>query len=454
MNWPALKEELSRLVHLGLPIALAEFSGMALATISTLMMGRIGAAEVAAIGAVHPIFWTVALIGVAGLSMTSPLVANAREQDDPVEIKKIFFASSIIAGLVSLVLGGVLAIINLNFESLGNEAEITAIGQPYFWVWIAMLPLLSSYYNLIYFTDGLSLTKVGMYVSLGGLILGIFCNWVFIFGHLGLPRMGLMGLGLSIVVVNSLQFASMLLYLRRSKHFFAIRHARVKRAQVWQKAREYLSVSLPVGVQTIVEYLAYALGAVWVGRLGKFPLAAHQIGMTLVGTTFVVLMAIGTAGSIRIGQGLGQNNAKGIRLSGFAAMALAVGIVLLPASAFLTLSETLARFFIEDERVWSTAASLIVIAGLFQISDATQSVGISILRGMEDTKMPSIISLVAYWILGMPIGYLLAFKLHWGVEGVWMGFLIALSTQAIWFAWRFYQLTARMLAKPSGADDD
>jgi MATE family multidrug resistance protein len=184
---------------------------------------------------------------------------------------------------------------------------------------------------------------------------------------------------------------------------------------------------------------------VWVGHLGKYPLAGHQIAMTLVGTTFVVLMAIGTAGSIRIGQAFGQKNPDQIRLSGYAAMLLAVGLVLIPATTFMFGSQALARFFIDDPKVWDIASSLIVIAGFFQVSDAMQSVGISLLRGMEDTRMPSLISFVAYWILGMPIAYGLTFSLHWGVQGIWVGFLIALSTQALWFTWRFNQLSKKQV---------
>jgi multidrug resistance protein, MATE family len=444
MNWDNFRTELKALVHLGLPIALAEFSGMALATCSTLMMGKIGATEVAAIGAVHPVFWTIALIGVAGLSMTSPLVAAAQEREDHREVKKILYASSLIALCLSLLLGLVMIGINLNFGQLGHPAEVSLVGQPYFWVLIAIFPILSMYFNLIYFTDGLSLTKVGMYVSLGGFVAGLFFNWVFIFGQFGLPRLGLMGLACSTVLVNSLQFLAMLWYLRSNVKFKAMREAKVLRVEVWQKALEYLKVSLPVGVQTVVEFMAYALGAVWVGQFGKYPLAAHQIGMTLVGVSFVVLMAIGTAGSIRIGQGLGQRNPQGVRLSGFSAMALALGIVLIPGTAYLFAAEPLAKLFIDDEQVWSIAASLITIAGFFQLSDATQSVGISLLRGLEDTTMPTVISLVAYWALGMPLGYYLAFHAGWGVQGVWMGYLVALSTQAVWFAWRFYVLSGRI----------
>ena len=440
-----LKSELRILIKLGLPIALAELSGMVLATLGTYMIGQIGVTDVAAAGAANPIFWLVALIGIGGLSMTSPLVAAADERDEPAEVKRILFASSItsllFAGIEILFLG----LLNLNFHLLGHQTDVATLAQPYLWILIAQLPMMSLYFNLIYFTDGLSLTRIGLVFSLLGFVFGALLNWLFVFGHWGFPQMGLYGLGLSSMLTIILQLGAMLIYLRNSHRFRYIMAPNITWPAIWSKTKDYISVALPVSGQALIEYSAYAVGAIWIGQLGKYPLAGHQVAMTLVGTTFVVLMAIGTAGSIRIGQAFGQKNPAQIRLSGYAAMLLGVGVVLIPALSFMFASDAIARFFIDDPKVWDIAASLIVIAGFFQVSDAMQSVGISLLRGMEDTRMPSLISFVAYWILGMPIAYWLIFHLNWGVQGVWIGFLIALTTQAIWFTWRFNQLSRRQV---------
>jgi len=440
-----LKSELRILIALGLPIALAELSGMILATLGTYMIGQVGVTDVAAAGATNPIFWLVALIGIGGLSMTSPLVAAADERGDAAEVKRLLFASSITSLFFALAEGVVLTVLNLNFQILGHKADVAGLASPYLWILIAQLPMMSLYFNFIYFTDGLSMTKIGLVFSLVGVVLGALFNWLFVFGHWGIPRMGLSGLGISSILTITLQLTAMLVYLRNSQRFKHFMETHISWKEVWEKTKAFVAIALPVSGQALIEYMAYALGAVWVGHLGKYPLAGHQIAMTLVGTTFVVLMAIGTAGSIRIGQAFGQKNPDQIRLSGYAAMLLAVGLVLIPATTFMFGSQALARFFIDDPKVWDIASSLIVIAGFFQVSDAMQSVGISLLRGMEDTRMPSLISFVAYWILGMPIAYGLTFSLHWGVQGIWVGFLIALSTQALWFTWRFNQLSKKQV---------
>jgi len=440
-----LKSELRILIALGLPIALAELSGMILATLGTYMIGQVSVTDVAAAGATNPIFWLVALIGIGGLSMTSPLVAAADEREDPAEVKRLLFASSITSLFFALIEGLALAALNLNFQVLGHKPDVAALASPYLWILIAQLPMMSVYFNFIYFTDGLSMTKIGLVFSLVGVVLGALFNWLFVFGHWEFPRMGLYGLGVSSILTIALQLTGMVFYLRSSQRFKHFMETQISWSEVWEKTKSFIAIALPVSGQALIEYSAYALGAVWVGHLGKYPLAGHQVAMTLVGTTFVVLMAIGTAGSIRIGQAFGQKNPEQIRLSGYAAMLLAVGLVLIPASTFVFGSHALARFFIDDPKVWDIASSLIVIAGFFQVSDAMQSVGISLLRGMEDTRMPSLISFVAYWILGMPIAYWLTFYLNWGVQGVWIGFLIALSTQALWFTWRFDQLSKKQV---------
>lgn len=444
MNRSSFRSELRILIQLGLPIAFAELSGMLLATLGTYMIGQVNVTDVAAAGATNPIFWLVALIGFGGLSMTSPLVAAADERKDPVEVKRILYASSITALLFTLVEGVVLLIAAFNFEWLGHEADVAQLAQPYLWILIAQLPIMSLYVNLVYFTDGLSMTKVGLVFSLIGVAIGAVLNWIFVFGLGSIQPQGVFGLGISMLINNALQFIGMVLYLQNSHRFKEILQSKISSSEIWQKTREYIGLALPVSGQALIEYSAYSLGAVWVGHLGKYPLAAHQVGMTLVGTTFVVLMAIGTAGSIRIGQALGQKNLAQIRLAGVSSMALAVGLVLIPALFFILAANPIARFFIDDPKVWDLAAGLIVIAGFFQVSDAMQSVGISLLRGMEDTRMPSLISFVAYWLLGMPIAYWLTFQLGWGVKGVWIGFLIALSTQAVWFTWRFSALSRQI----------
>jgi multidrug resistance protein, MATE family len=394
---------------------------------------------------VNPIFWLVVLVGLGSLSMTSPLVAAANERGDTAEIKRILLASSIMALLFALVEAVLLTALNLNFHLLGHDLEVAAQAQPFLWALIAMLPCMMLFNNLIFFTDGLSLTKVGMVFSLSSIGVGVFLNWLLIYGNAGFPRLGLLGAGISMALSTVFQFAGMLWYLRRGVVFRPVLKMPVGAKEVYGKMRAFAAVSLPVGLQTAVEVLAYAVGAVWVGRLGKYPLAAHQIAMTLASSTFVVLMAIGAAGAIRIGQAMGQGDRRQLRLSGFSAMLLAVGLVLLPALSFLLFPQSLARFFVNEAEVWGMASSLIVIAGFFQLSDAVQSVGISLLRGLEDTKLPSLISLIAYWVLGLPVGYWLAFYAGWGVQGVWVSFLIALTTQAVWFTLRFSSLSRARL---------
>ena len=438
------RQEAKEIVKLGVPIAIAQIGGMLLGIISTSFLGEIGVLPVAAMGAASPIFWIVVLIGIGALSMTSPLVAAAQHRGDNAEIKRILYASSVLAVILATVQLFILLLIGNNFHFLGYTEEVANAAIPYLWWLLPVLYPLLLFSNFIFFTDGLSKTRVGMIFSLIALLLGILLSWLFIFGKMGFPKMGLIGVAITMFIIEVLQMLGMWWYLKTNSFFQPILAIPLSRVEIITKLREYASLALPVGLQALIEYPAYTLGAIWIGHLGKYPLAGHQIAITLASSTFVVLMAIGAAASIRIGQAMGTRNGLQVQRTGIVSMILAVGFVTIPLLVFNIMPVTIAGWFIYDKNVIPIAASLLTIAGFFQISDAIQSVGISILRGLEDTFMPSVISFVCYWLIGIPLGYWFTFHLHWGAVGVWYSFLIGLSTQAIFFTVRFWQLSSKM----------
>ena len=436
--------ELKEILTLGLPIAIAQIGGMLSGVISTSFLGELGALPVAAMGAANPVFWIVALIGIGALSMTSPLVAAAQERGDEGEVKRLLYASTILAVLLAVVQIIILLFIGQNFHLLGYTPEVAAAALPFLWLMIPVLLPLLLFSNFIFFTDGLSKTRIGMMFSLVALALNVLLCWLLVFGKFGFPKLGLPGVALSMLLTEILQVIAMWWYLRRDPFFQSFFAVPISHVEVLTKLREYASLALPVGLQALIEYPAYTLGAIWIGNLGKYPLAGHQIAITLASSTFVILMAIGAAASIRVGQAMGTRNGLQIQRSGVVGMALAVGFVMIPLLLFNIMPEPIVRLFIDDENVLPIATSLLMIAGFFQISDAVQSVGISLLRGLEDTFMPSVISFVCYWLIGVPLGYWFTFHLGWGAIGVWYSFLIGLSTQAVCFSVRFWQLSNKM----------
>jgi multidrug resistance protein, MATE family len=447
MTFQDFKTEAREITHLGLPIAIASLSGMVISLTNTWMLGKISTTDVAAAGAANPMFWIIALVGMSSLSMTSPLIAAANEQNDVVEMKKILNASWVIALLFALGELALLIPIGLNFNHLGYEPEVATKAQSYLWTMLPALFPLMLQVNAVHFADGLSLTRVGMVISLSSIVVTTFLNWLFIFGNWGFPKLGIEGIGIVFTVSEFIQFAVMWLYLNRAAVFKPIMAVVVSASEVKNKMKDYAQLALPVGLQAAAEFFAFSLGALWIGQMGKYPQAAHQISITLSASTWVVFMAIGAAGSIRVAQGYGSGDKILIKTTGKTAIWLAIALVLVPVLAFVFIPETIVRFFIDDPSVIPIAASLTFVSGFFQVSDALQSVGASLLKGLEDTKIPTIGTIVAYWVLGMPVGYYLAFVQNWGALGVWIGFLVALSVQAAWYVFRFFQLANRIMPK-------
>jgi MATE family multidrug resistance protein len=205
----------------------------------------------------------------------------------------------------------------------------------------------------------------------------------------------------------------------------------------WTVIKKILSLGLPSGIQYFFEVGAFAFAVVMVGWLGTAQLAAHQIAINLASISFMAVLGISVAGSIRVGNAVGMKDIAETRRAGFTASLLGASIMFGAGVIFILLRNFLPTLYVNDEVVISYASSLLVIAALFQISDGTQAVGIGILRGLTDVKFPTAITFIAYWIVGLPVGYLLGFTFKLGVQGVWIGLLLGLTTSAILLTLRF-----------------
>ena len=201
--------------------------------------------------------------------------------------------------------------------------------------------------------------------------------------------------------------------------------------------KKILSLGLPSGFQYFFEVGAFSFAVIMIGWIGANELAAHQIAINLASISFMAVLGISQAASIRVGNAMGEQNIVNVRKAGFTGIILGASIMSLAGLTFILLNKSLPTLYINDEVVISIASRLIIIAALFQISDGTQAVGIGVLRGLTDVKGPTIITFVAYWIISLPIAYLLAFNFNLGVDGVWIGLLIGLTASAFMLTLRF-----------------
>jgi MATE family multidrug resistance protein len=279
--------------------------------------------------------------------------------------------------------------------------------------------------------------KPAMVVTLLANFVNVFVNWVLIFGNLGAPALGLAGAGWATFCTRTLMAVALAIYISRSARYSQFNPSLRFKTIDMQIIKNVLRIGVPSGIQYVFEVGAFTGSAIIIGWLGTVPLAAHQIALNLAAISFMFALGISSAASIRVGNAVGRKDKRGVRFAGFSAMVLSCAVMGTFGILFILLRYFLPSLYIDDPAVIEVAASLLIIAALFQLSDGTQAVGIGALRGMADTRVPMLITFIAYWIIGLPGGYLLGFTFDMGVEGVWVALLCALTASALMLLIRF-----------------
>jgi MATE family multidrug resistance protein len=208
-----------------------------------------------------------------------------------------------------------------------------------------------------------------------------------------------------------------------------------------------IRIGVPTGFQFIFEVGAFSTAAIMMGWLGVTALAAHQIAINLASISYMMASGLSSAAMVRVGNQLGRNDIKSLRAAGFTVFGMVTMFMAISAVIFIVFREFLPSLYIDDDVVIHMSAGLLIIAGLFQLSDGIQVVGLGALRGMADVKVPTVVTLVAYWVIGLPLGYILAFVLDFQEKGIWYGLLIGLSVTGVMLLYRFHSLSASLLEK-------
>ena len=287
------------------------------------------------------------------------------------------------------------------------------------------------------FLEGLSIPNPPMIIAISANLLNAFLNWIFIYGNFGFPAMGLSGAGIATTTTRWVMAAVLMI--------FTLKYVRVKIYEPKFKikpvdnnlVKKLINIGLPSGFQYLLEVGAFAFGAIMVGWIGAKPLAAHQIAISLASATYMVILGIASAGTIRVGDAVGKKSIRQIRLAGFSAIGLASAVMLTFAVIFFLFRNIFPTFYTNNVEVIEIASVLLIVAGLFQLFDGLQATGIGILRGLTDVKIPLLISILSYWVVAIPISYLLGFVFNFGAAGIWVGLLLGLALLGITMLFRF-----------------
>lgn len=439
------KAHFKKNILLAVPVMLSQLGHVMVGVADSIMVGQLGTVPLAAVSLGNGIFAVVLMFGIGMSFAITPLVAAADGENNYRKSAKVFkhgfyinLATGILLFLLTFACGPVLYL-------LDQPEEVVRLTIPYLGIIALSLVPFMIFQSFKQFAEGLSFTKYAMYITVAANLINIGLNYVMIYGKLGFEPMGLVGAGWATLISRILMPIAMGIYVIKGAAFRPYLKGFRWRGISKKLTIRMIKLGFPTGMQFVFEVGAFSGALFMVGWLGTKPLAAHQIAINLASVSYMMATGISAAATVRVGNQLGKNDIPNLRMAGFTSFILGVGFMCFTALIFILGQSFLPGLYSKDAEVIGIAASLVVIAAFFQISDGIQVVALGALRGLEDVRVPTVIAVIAYWVIGLPLGYFLSFHMGLGARGIWFGLLTGLSLAAIMLSYRFNLLTRRLL---------
>ncbi len=433
--------ECASTLHLALPLILAQLLQVGMGLIDTLMAGRLGAVELAAVG-LGSSLWILVFLACSGTLMAlSPLIAHLNGENDKDAITRQFQQGLWVALLVGLLAIPLTYLTSLAIPLIGVSGMISERASDYLRILAWSMPGLCLYLAGRYLCEGMGHTRPVLLVQLLLLPLNVLGNTLLMFGYLGFPALGALGAAWSTAIGLWIGAGCMLGYLARSRRFQALALFQQVPGPDWRQAGRLLSLGLPIAIAITLEAGLFSAVALLMGRLGPIAMAAHQVALNYASLMFMMPLGISQAITIRVGHALGQKDPQLARWRGQSGIMLAGGIMLTSALVMLLLRHRIVAFYTTDLQVAQLAVQLLFAAALFQFSDGLQVSAAGALRGFKDTRRPMLITLFSYWVIGLPTAWYLGLETDMGPQGLWIGLLAGLSVAALLLNRRFHQLS-------------
>ena len=417
------------MLDLSLPVVGVQLGIMAMGVVDTIMVGHVSPVALAATALGNLYFFVGGIFGQGTLMALDPVISQAVGARDEDAIHRAVQRGLVLALALTILTCAMFAPAEWVLSLLGQPPEVVPGAASY--VFFA-IPGVFPFYAFVVFRQSLqAMGRVApvLWTVLAANLLNAGLNWVFIFGHLGSPALGVAG---SSIATSISRWAMALLVLAVSAREI-VRRLRPWRADSLALAPlgRMLRLGLPIGTQYLLEYGAFAAAALLMGVLGTTQMAAHQIAINLASFTFMVPLGISTATAVLVGQAIGAGDEARARRSAIAGIATGTAFMVVSALAFRLFPGAFARAYTGDTAVIALAATLIPIAGVFQIFDGIQAVAAGVLRGIGDTHAPAIINVVGFWLIGLPVSWSLAFRYGGGAVGLWWGIVVGLGAVAV-----------------------
>lgn len=417
------------------PIIIGQLGIVLMGVADTIMIGKIDATNLAAAGLANAIYYLITILGLGTLMAVSPLIAKAKAENNLEECINYFKAAILVALMLWLFIFLVNILLSNNLGWFKQNEKVIPLAKEFLTLLnYSTLPLLL-YLAVKQFSDGLSITTPAAVITAIALGINIFINYLFIYGNWGMPAMGLAGAGWATIIARVFMFLTMLIYVLKHKQYkpYLVKTTTAIKKQVV----EILNIGLPSGFQYFFEVGAFATAAIIIGWIGKNEQAAHTLAINLASLTYMVATGISAGTGIAVGDAYGRKNRNDMLFAGRTGIWLGGIFMFLCALIFTVFNQFIVEISVNDMKVQTITAGLLFIAAMFQLSDGVQAVSLGALRGISDTKLPTIITIIAYWVIGIPVGYYFAFYLNLGLYGIWYGLSIGLTFSAILLSIRF-----------------
>ncbi|MVN22193.1 MATE family efflux transporter [Mucilaginibacter arboris] len=433
-------------LRLATPVVISQLGQVLVQTADSIIAGRfVGTTALAAVSLVNSVFMMVLVIGIGIAYGLTPLIAQENGRKNYGFCAQLLSASFQINMLIGLLLFllvffGSVTVLN----HLDQPAEVIHQAKPFLILMGASIIPLMVFNTFKQFAEGLGFTKQAMLISIWGNILNVCLGIIFVKGLFGMEPMGIRGIGFSTLIDRSVMAVIMSFYVFKSKHFekylSGFSFFSLDPTVGWR----ILKIGTPVAMQSTFEISAFSGAAILIGTLGTIQLAAHQVAINLAAITYMMASGIGAAAAIKSGHSFGAESYGDLRKSALASYHIVLLLMGCMALVFMFGNHLIPWVYTDDKNVVALTAQLLLIAALFQLFDGTQVVGLGILRGIGDVKIPAFITFLAYWVLGLPFGYLLGIKLGFGASGIWFGLTLGLMVAALLLYFRFNYLSKKL----------
>ena len=443
-------------LRLALPVVLTQVGQILTQVADNLMVGRYGGEDPLPLAAVSfggSVFFIlfIASIGIA-LGMT-PLVGELYAQGDRRRSSQLLQNGILFYSMLGLAMAAVqFAIIPLMYR-LGQPVEVVDAAIPYYRMLVWSMPFVMLFFAFKQFLEGVGNTRVEMVVTIVANLANIVFNWLFIYGRYVLPEMGAAGAGLGTLLSRIIAPLLMIAYFYTRRRYRLYLALFAPHNFSWHAVGRLTHMGLPISLQMFLESSAFVGTGImmgWFGDGAKTAISANQITTTVANCAFMIVMSIGAATTIRVSHCYGARNIGELSLAAKASYHLVLAWNSFAALAFITLRHLIPTLFTANAEVIAIASQLLAFAALYQLSDGIQNVSVGILRGIQDVRIIMPIALISYWLLNLPVGYLLGFTLGMGPSGLYLGFFFGLSAAAVLMILRIRRSIAKLRTSAQG----